>query len=48
MEKWSANDHTYLGFTRLLEHLERKLEQFGNLMSMPDIMNKKYTNKVEF
>ena len=46
--KWSANDHTYLGFTRFLERLERKWEQFCNLGSVSDTMNKKYTNKVDF
>ena len=48
IEKWSAYDHTYLGFTRLLEHLQRKWEQFCNLGSVSDIMNRKYTNKVDF
>lgn len=36
IEKWSANEHTYLGFTRLLGHLERKWEQFCNLGSVSD------------
>ena len=48
IQKWSADDHTFLGFTRLLEHLERKWEQFCNLGSVSEIMNKKYTNKVDF
>ena len=48
IEKCSANEHTYLGFTRLLQHLERKWEQFCNLGSMSDNMNKKDTKKLTF
>ena len=48
IEKWSAKEHTYLGFTWLLGHLERQWEQFCNLGSVSDTMYKKYTNKIYF
>ena len=48
IEKLSTNEHTYLGFTQLLGHLERKWEQFCDLGCVFDIMNKKYTNKIDF
>ena len=31
IEKWPANEHTYLGFIQLSWHLERKLKQLCNL-----------------
>ena len=48
IEKCSATDHTYLSFTQLLGHLERKRNQFWNLGSASDTMNKKSINNNDF
>ena len=40
IEKWPANEPTYLGFTQLIWRQGRKWNQYCNLGSVADIMNK--------